>query len=253
MKEKPIIFSAPMVRAILKGNKQQTRRIIRKEITEKIGNLLRLLRPCRRGKYEFMSDGQNEVNLKPFAFPNDHLWVKETWADVNTEEGPAICYRADGSYRSWHDFSKTFGPDYGAGPSMDYEAYPGDYSMWWSDLLASAPDHGWNPSIHMPKWASRLKLSVVRIRIEQLHDISTTDAIAEGVPETYADALTMFGQKALKNRDNHLWDNHTPIENFQWLWDSINSEKYSWKSNPWVWVIEFQKNDWLLKEALAEV
>jgi len=217
LKEKPILFSASMVRAILGGQKTQTRRVIKKPLSEKIENLLKLLRPCRRKKYEYMGDGRgSEVNLKPFAFPGQHLWVRETWADVNTEDGPAICYRADGSYRSWRDFSKSFGPDYGAGPSMDYDAYPGNYSAWWEDLLNrdihKEGGYCWRPSIFMPRWASRLKLEVTNVAIERLHDVDDKKARSEGTEDRAS---------------------------FRRLWEEINGLK-SWESNPCVWVIDFR-------------
>lgn len=253
MREKPIIFSAPMVRAILKGQKTQTRRIIKPPITDKIGNLLKLLKPCRRKKYEFMGDGKgNEVNLKPLMFPEDHLWVKETWADVNTPDGPAICYRADGDYRSWHEFSKKFGPDYGAGPSMDYDAYPGDYSMWWEDLLSKdehkEEGYNWRPSIHMFRWASRIDLHVNAVRIERLQDISEEDAISEGISKITKDngRIWKYGipdSDGLPGNDNYGWSwqewGPDPKEVFKRLWDSINGKKHPWASNPWVWIIEF--------------
>lgn len=146
-KYKPIIFNWKMVEAILDGSKTQTRRVIKNPISEHMFVLLRGCRPCRRGSYEFMGnpDLGHEFSLKPFVFPDDHLWVRETWADVNTEEGPAICYRADGEYRIRH-----------------------------------APEHKWKSPIFMPKWASRIDLFVEDVRIERLQEIDENDAIAEG-------------------------------------------------------------------------
>jgi hypothetical protein len=103
------------------------------------------------------------VKQCPYGKAGDALWVKETWADVNTSEGPAIAYKADESFRSWHEFSITFGPDEGAGPSMDYDAYPGDYVMWFDDLISGEPDHEWREAKEMPQWASRLKLGLTHV------------------------------------------------------------------------------------------
>lgn len=122
MKERPILFSGPMVRAILDGSKTQTRRVINPQ-------------PVWVGEpsIPFKTDDCDPKGIIncPYGLVGDRIWVRETWADVNTPEGPAICYRSDGSYQSWKDFSTKFGPDYGAGRSMDYDSYPGEYCMWW--------------------------------------------------------------------------------------------------------------------------
>lgn len=221
MPEKPILFKAPMVRAILEGRKTQTRRIFKarylnKIITEPPGGMREKIEPKHC----------------PYGQVGDKLWVRETWADVNTPDGPAICYRADGSYRSWEEFSKTFGPDYGAGPSMDYDAYPGEYVMWWEDLLNrdihKEEGYRWRSPIHMFRWASRITLVVTDVRVQRLQDISGEDIVNEGIKipgPTYNDPAAYVPD---------------PWECFSELWDSINSKKYPWDSNPWVWAITFR-------------
>jgi hypothetical protein len=216
MKEKPILFSGPMVKAILEGRKTQTRRI---------------MKPQPGLTYGFIYKIRMESGIPPkcpYGKIGDHLWVRETWADVNTPDGPAICYRADSSYMYWRDFSKEFGPDYGAGPSMNYEKYPGNYTMWWEDLLSGEEGHGWKPSIHMPRWASRITLKIIDIRVEGLQDITEDDAITEGSKEP---SLVPTVGGCLSERDV-----------FAKLWDSINEKRgYGWNTNPWVWVIEFER------------
>jgi hypothetical protein len=165
MNERSILFKGEMVRAILDGRKTQARKVIKFNIDGRVQ---------KHGK-QWHIDDPNAVKACPYGQPGDRLWVRETWADVNTEEGPAICYRADGSFQAWHDFSKEFGPDYGAGPSMNYEKYPGDYMMWWSDLLRGEPNHGWRPSIHMPRWASRITLEVTDVRVERVRGVWVID------------------------------------------------------------------------------
>jgi hypothetical protein len=227
--ERPILFSAPMVRALLAGRKTQTRRIV------KSTTILGLATPeewnARRADYRmqpmtaqskhhlFWADGYVFGLKCPYGYPGDQLWVRETWADVNTCEGPAIAFRADGSYRSWHDFSQVFGPDYGAGPPMSYETYPGNYTMWVDDLLAGAEGHLWRPSIFMPRWASRITLEVTAVRVERLQDISEADCCAEGV----GSPITRDCKRPKYER----------------LWEEING-KGSWAANPWVWVISFR-------------
>lgn len=230
MKERPILFSGPMVRAILEGRKTQTRRVIK----------LRKLHVSDTPGYDFQfrdkqlrwHDYRHEDFLKlcPHGAPGDRLWVRETWADVNTTEGPAIAYRANNGLVTWHEFSKVFDKDYGAGPSMNYKAYPGDYVMWCDDLFDGAPDHKWRPSIHMPRWASRITLDIKSVRVERLQDISEEDARAEGVePDIHLYEV---------NGDVHeSWDF---VKGFEDLWESING-KDSWAQNPWVWVIEFEQ------------
>ena len=233
MKEHPILFSPPMVNAILEGRKTQTRRVVKDiepDTKWRIGQMGEIV--CKhpnRGKFGVFihidddTFPQCDLIPCPFGKPSDRLWVRETWADVNTPDGPAICYRADGNYMHWRDFSKTFGPDYGIGPSMDYTAYPGDYCMWWEDLLNGAPDHRWRPSIFMPRWASRITLEITGIRVERLQDITEDDALAEGV-----------------NGDEGPYDQQTPKMCFESLWDSINGKRFPWSSNPFVWVVEFK-------------
>jgi len=162
-----------------------------------------------------------------FGIPGDRLWVKETWADVNSEYGPAICYKADGSLQSWRDFSKVFGPDEGAGPSMDYETYPGNYFMWWEDLLMGHPGHGWRPSVHMPRWASRITLEVVNVRVMRVQDITEEDAKTAAAP---LGRVMGYGHVGMQSH----------LEGFIELWDSRFGKKYPWRKNPWVWITEFK-------------
>ena len=213
MKERPILFSGTMVRAILDGRKTQTRRVMKPQpewVTP--DGVMCWNKSCAMVK----------AHKGPYGFPGDRLWVRETWSDVNSPFGPAICYRADGSYMAWEDFSKTFGPDYGAGPSMDYDAYPGDYLMWWEDLLNrdqhKEEGYRWKSPYHMPRWASRIMLEVKGVRVERLQDIGQGSACAEGCPPL-----------------------NEPIEWFHGLWDTINGKTYPWSSNPFVWVIEFKR------------
>jgi hypothetical protein len=181
-------------------------------------------------EYSFGREDQTARGLRwwrcPYGQPGDKLWVREAFADVNTSSGPGIGYRADGGfYQPEYD-----GPDYGGGPSYDYDKYPGRYTMWFDDLMAGAPDHKWRPSIHMPRWASRLTLEVTDVRVQRLQDISEEDARAEGVEcdsDGWRDYLMPATQCAPTASDSYLT-----------LWNSLHGEG-AWAANPWVWAVSF--------------
>lgn len=238
MKERPILFKGPMVKAILADLKTQTRRVVDPQPTtdergyisdsywlgKELGGLL-LPKPKDIGRFH-----------SQYGLPGDRLWVRETWADVNSPGGPAICYRADSDIRTWEEFSKTFGPDYGAGPSMDYKAYPGDYTMWYEDLLRrdehKEPGYAWKPSIFMPRWASRINLEITEIRVERLQDISEKDAIAEGIIEDGQCIIGVdcYGGHPIERTATRYFTpgGEEPYEcaadAFRVLWDSINGQ-----------------------------
>ncbi|MCP4569069.1 MAG: hypothetical protein GY841_15955 [FCB group bacterium] len=217
MKTRPILFSGPMVRAILEGRKTQTRRVVKTpQPSNEVGEFLRQLWPCRRGKYDYMGDPEkgHEVSLKPYAFPGERLWVRETWADVNNFGVEAIAYRADGDV-----INVPKDDDFKFIPPVPEKWW---FAVWAGDLIAGH-EKGWHPSIHMPRWASRITLEVTGIRVERVQDISEADARAEGVvPDE---------------------DNPTGVpyrDTFAFVWDFINGKKHPWDSNPWVWVVDFR-------------
>lgn len=144
------------------------------------------------------------------------LWVRETWAPVSPDEYSRPVEECNIEYRA----------DSGA-------PYPGD----WPEDEARGNDEApkWKPSIFMPRWASRITLEVVSVRVERLQDISEGDAIAEGLiqrpdwPEV---------QWACVN--GNYW--RDPRQSFRTLWDSINAKRgYGWNSSPWCWVVEFKR------------
>lgn len=245
MSDKPILFSAPMVRALLDGRKTQTRRVLRKVSPDRdrwrFGNRYSAI------IFETEDDlrergGQCEYS--PYA-TGDRLWVREAWQGINTSDGPQLSYRATPDY---FPIDAWDGPDEGIGPSFNYDRCPGtDFCVWGSDLLAD--DGPWRPGIHMPRWASRLTLTVTNVRVQRLQDISEEDAIAEGIAQ-------------LRNGQWH-WSNHgrTDFEQhgyhtargaYDALWGDINGPK-SWPENPWIIALTFsvakQNIDALQKEA----
>lgn len=191
-KERPILFSAEMVRAILEGRKTMTRRALKWQPLDII--------PCPRYQIELdngdikscvvawvaLTTTEPEPHGKMircrYGQPGDRLWVRETFSytgdgDTITNQ---ILYRSDGE-------------------QIDRDPI-------------------WRPSIHMPRWASRITLEIVNVKVERLQDISEADAQKEG--------MSFIGSRAM----------------FAKLWDSINAKRgYSWESNPWIWAIEFKR------------
>lgn len=229
MKERPIPFNGEMVRAILDGRKTQTRRVVKPQPRGIWGSGVALpgnSLGVRSDAFHVHANVQSESRhlYCPYGKPGDRLWVRETVADVNSEMGPTLLYRADEAMIGWEDFSEVFDKDFGAGPSFNYGVYPGMKNKWavWHSDIDSKDDGGkWTPSIHMPRWASRINLEIKAIRVERLQEISEEDAKAEGI-------------KPLSPISGPLYK-----EQFADLWESINGA-LSWDANPWVWVIEFE-------------
>lgn len=210
MKERPIIFNAEMVRAILSGQKTQTRRVMANVQTD---NCLTLRKPTKTkaGTYTHVLDAPKH-DLCPFGNIGDRLWVREAHAFV-----PEPAYR------------RSTGITQTVNPNDDYQA-----SIYRENFDRFSGGIKWRASIHMPRWACRILLEITDVRVELLNDISEEDAVAEGVPSAahlISDAgtyLTPAGNFA------------TATVAFQRLWESIYGEE-SWRSNPWVWVIEFKR------------
>ncbi len=209
MKERPILFSAPMVRAILDGSKTQTRRVVKGAALEWLAD--GMFTP------EFVADPGN--HLCPHGLPGDRLWVRETFVLESCVEHDQLPPFSDGrpiKRRPDEDFEGIaplwIQPHYRATDPVPELAY--------EDV--EEPTCRWKPSIFMPRWASRIALEVTGVRIERLNDISDEDAAAEGWPG-FTDDNSM---------DSMAW--------YSTLWESINGAD-SWVANPWVWVIEFKR------------
>lgn len=199
MKERPILFSAPMVRAILEGRKTQTRRIVKHPIES------HPVRHMEGGAFFKCVNGEEWWVKFPYGKPGDRLWVRETW-------------------RAFKDNSLYEEP----GTEVDYRATP---ASW-----AKGSDAPWKPSIHMPRWASRINLEITAVRVERLQDISAKDIIAEGaVDRPHVDR---FGRNPVSAFDGKVYLDLLSL----WAagWESINGPG-SWGANPWVWVVEFKR------------
>lgn len=200
MNTKPIIFSGPMVRALLAGNKTQTRRIMKPQPDDDARITMGEIGTSRGVAYigNAMSGGIVTRVPCPYGKPGDYLWVRESWADA-----------ADASARAFD--CGTFWPQYRA---TSHES-----------LVTR-----WRPSIHMPRWASRLTLHITDVRVERLQEINEEDSKAEGV-ESRAYPAADGGWIAY---DDGKW-----ADGFAALWESIHGAG-SWNQNPWVWVISFR-------------
>jgi hypothetical protein len=208
--DRPILFSAPMVRALLAGMKTQTRRVVKRPLKHPNWTTYRLFGPSVNNPAQTYTlyecgpdypDGDDDKVRCPYADrPGDRLWVRETWMP-----DPPI----DDSWAStaWSGCGRTVSEI----PERFHHPRFCNYAADWL--------HGpirWTPSIHMPRWASRITLEITGVRVERLQDISDADSIAEG---------------AVGHPDG-------PWHAYRSLWTLINGPG-SWDANPWVWVIEF--------------
>lgn len=207
MKEREYIMHAHEVRAILDGRKTQFRRphYAPKQNTRPI--------PAKRGVgWGLLNEILAIMNRTwaavdcPYGQPGDRLWVREMFCIVDD--------RGFGRER-WVDYRATpLAGEPGSPAALRLVDVPAFEAGQWPKLR-------WRPSIHMPRWASRITLEVTGVRMERVQEISQADAWAEGV------------ECNARHED--------PRETFTRLWDSINADRgYSWGENPWVWVVEFK-------------
>jgi len=226
--ERPILMSGPMVRAILDGRKLQTRRELKAPIDELFGNPVIQFSDVGHsgaGWYAGESDylGEGSAFLRcPYGKPGDRLWVRETWCGHWGDAGESGAVKfSNGESVKQHDGSLGIATE--ANPLWIY------YRSTFGDAVPL--DHlKWHPSIHMPRWASRILLEVTSVRVERLQDITEEDAIAEGCPHGGRSDLNSAGEEILEST----------VDWFRRLWGSINGDD-SWNSNPWVWVVEFSR------------
>lgn len=198
VKERPVLFNGEMVRAILDGRKTQTRRMVKPQPN--------WIRPCVGEDgiaHGYCNSGPTEGLRCPFGQVGDQLWVREAWG--------------------LHDTLPKDGPD---NATVYYRSTDGDRH----DLRYQK----WRPSIHMPRWASRITLEIIEVCVEQLQDIGSDGrsgkaVLAEGVKQCYIDKFTEW-----------FHPDDCPAMAFRELWQSVYGAE-SWAANPWVWVVEFRK------------
>lgn len=209
MKERPILFKAPMVQAILSGQKTQTRRVIKPQ-PQMVAN--RTIEPWSGNALDLQRLLEKSGKHCPYGQPGDRLWVREKFQSILA---PGVEF-GDANWKT------------GAGYAIGYPATDGIQECIDEDDNITARC---KPPIHMPRWASRILLEVVGVRVERLQDISEADAIAEGVTQTNDPNYFSIDGKCLGLNARESYAN---------LWESINGTG-SIDDNPWVWVVEFKK------------
>lgn len=210
MAEKPILFSGEMVRALLEGRKTQTRRVMNPQPSSEFS-------PIAVEWYEPVVVDRNGEEIPgsaiygvydveegyrcPYGAPGDRLWVRETWRAEELEDGTdGIRYAADNAFLPIENNQQA--------------------ANRWVDVYNQNKPMAWKPSIFLPRWASRINLEIMNVRVERIKQITDADAGAEGC-NGYSDAEVYV--------------------KFQDLWDKINGPRgFGWDVNPWVWVVEFK-------------
>ncbi len=212
MKERPILFSGPMVRAILQGRKTMTRRVMNPQ--PQIESDARYICGWKyfiyRGAEYSLADIQR---LSPYGLPGDRLWVRETFCSFVKNGKNGVAYRAD-TEDGYFSPCETLEGGYPES-CLSHPGCEGCTAERWKPT--------WRSSIFMPRSSSRITLEITTVRVERLQAITAEDALAEGV--------SWNGER------------EHPRDNFIMLWDSINVKRpgYSWNANPWVWVVEFKR------------
>ncbi|MCJ5927650.1 morphogenetic protein [Klebsiella pneumoniae] len=227
MKERGMIFNSEMVRAILSNRKTQTRRIMKVQPESNQLGLLLITDSTKHndiGKYHWAESNAtgNHARSKLFSCPfgavGDRIWVRETWSSdfANYYPNDRVWYAADNNRQ------------------LDIDMVDGVRGIYSPESDVHVPFR-WHPSIHMPRWASRILLEITDVRVERLNAISEEDATAEGVPPAGSLLPDYLGTFLTPKGDFA-----TAKVAFQRLWESIYGEE-SWKANGWVWVISFKR------------
>ncbi|WP_438439236.1 hypothetical protein [Klebsiella quasipneumoniae] len=206
MKERGMIFNSEMVLAILDGRKTQTRRPVKFPVHDKTLG-------CELSGNELAGElsAGNYLN-SAFGKPGDRIWVRETFCPVDDTQ-----YGGE----KWVDYRAT--PRYEASHPADWDSAPND-----AEALK------WRPSIHMPRWASRILLEITDVLVERLNAISEEDARAEGIIDG---GCLNCGEPEPCGCANPEPD---ATDAFAYLWQSIYGQE-NWNANPWVWVISFKR------------
>lgn len=212
--ERPLLMNRLMVRATLEDRKTMTRRVVKsfKHFVQSEGRELDCIKD-KDGLPSRLDMAPDNWDCCPYGQPGDRLWVKERhcFLDVSKSSEPKrwnlVIEFSDGSERDTYCYGKK--------PKQTRER----------------GDTAWRPSIHMPRWASRITLEITGVRVERLQDMhhKTNEFLAEGIMLSPSELFPDVNTADKLERE------------FIKLWDSINAKRAPWASNPWVWVVEFKR------------
>ncbi|AHF77948.1 Phage protein [Sodalis praecaptivus] len=231
MKERPIIFRADEVRAILDGRKTQTRRVMKPQPSDDFcPDIAQGDEPTAIDNNGEMYPGkpifgvpdkyEDQGYKSPYGQPGERLWVRETWQAIH-----------DSTDEWGHVEERTYAPSI---PKEKDTYWHTVYQEYFGDENREDRGFPWRPAIHMPREASRITLEITGVRVERLRDISEEDARSEGIIDG--------GCINCGNPEPCSCDTPNPDarDSFVYLWQSIYGEE-SWQTNPFVWVIEFKR------------
>jgi hypothetical protein len=243
MRERPILFSAPMVRAILEGRKTQTRRVVKPQpeydgdyfggFTDSVnkrgaisGGYVLKTKKATTSIASFNLGAYSDMS--PYGKPGDRLWVREAFAEEIEFHGSEMPY-SDGRPKLIHAPVDELDEE----PTWRQCHYRATDESPDLQCLHKKCEGGpcmspWKPSIHMPRWASRITLEITDVRVERLQDISCNDLLAEGSPV----CIREYSDRTIGCVGAREW--------YRTLWDSINGEG-AWDKNPWVWAVSFRR------------
>lgn len=229
MSEKPILFSTPMIKALLENRKSQTRRIMKPQ-PEWLGKVRDVSlgegwfwkTKVKNAQFNNFNDDKElskaivKADVSPY-FVGQKLWVRETWKieGFDDEEGAILIKFKDEKIFSYPTTQEIF--DKYWYPNTDFH------------------EEVWRPSIFMPRFASRITLEVTKVRVERVQSISEQDAFAEGI-DTESESYCLA-----ENHQNAGVSVCPAIYTYSVLWDKINGKIYPWNLNPWVWIVDFKR------------
>lgn len=240
-KERPIIFNTKMVKALLEGRKTQTRRPMKVQPDE-TGIYEQAMAPgsgALWNKWAIKIDGKMKPIKSPYGKIGDRLWVRETMV-IYLDDAP---------------------PCYLAGNDVDDSKYSEEQIKWFAEYGKEPIGKSTItvPSIHMPRWASRITLEITDVRVERVQEIKTIDALEEGInlpipsgcdsaefPEDFDKYTKEKQEQWIEGQARGMYfarcaDAQNHIDAFQKLWDSIYKAKaLGWDENPWVWIYTFK-------------
>jgi hypothetical protein len=231
LKVRPIIFTGESVRAILAGSKVQTRRIMKPQPPEWVREFGQTAftppgHISGRGEYEDQGPGEKFFKC-PYGVPGDRLWMREAWLGLHRDH--------------WAHPNQSKESVVNERGDRNAVAYRADTTPEGEEIRRQY-GYRWRPSIHMPRWASRITLEVTEVRVQRLQEISGEDAQAEGISPLAASEISSELLRAFPSmRRGASEREERMLAAFGYQWDRLNAKRAPWPSNPWVWGITFRR------------